>query len=448
MRKPHIALGLAVLLSTGMALAATAETTGWRGDGSGRFEKTQPPTRWAKDSENIVWKIEPGKGYSSPVLCEGRLFITSHPSDVICIDAASGKELWRRAVGYAEALGKDEAERIAQTHAELETKRREIGKQYDLLRKADPGSPQLETLKQQRKEFDDQRRQFERQFPSEKRGGAGNAAATVVCDGRRVFAVFGTGVVAALDADGQLLWARHLDAPQQGFGHSSSPVIAGGKLIVHIEQLTALEPATGKTLWHVDLPAKFGTPAVAHLGGDDVVITPSGAFVASSDGRVLAKEQFQLSNNSPLMHDGVLYAHEGGKVIALRLPDSLQAPFEPELLWESTGTRDQRMASALLHDGLLYAAGRRGIIDVTDAATGKLVYRKRLDIGELFASPVMAGGFIYYGGKEGQTLVLRPGRKYDEIAVNPSERLNATPVFAGRRMYLRSDNSLYCIESR
>jgi hypothetical protein len=44
-------------------------------------------------------------------------------------------------------------------------------------------------------------------------------------------------------------------------------------------------------------------------------------------------------------------------------------------------------------------------------------------------------------------LVIRPGQKFEEIAVNSSERLSASPVFQGRRMYMRTDRSLYCIES-
>lgn len=447
-RAGRIALSMILCaLVAGMSSLANAQPMGWRGDGSGRFPDADPPTKWSKDSANIVWKTELGGGYSSPVIVGERVFITSQPSEVICIDAATGKEVWRRSAGYREVLGADEAARIAKTQEQLEAERREIGKKYNDLRKSEPDSPKLEEFKQKRKIADDRKREFERKFPPEKRGGAGNAAATVVCDKDRVFAMFGTGVVAAFGIDGQRLWARHLEAPQQGFGHSASPVLAGGHVIVHIQQLTALDPNTGKTVWSADLPAKFGTPAVTKIADQEVLITPSGALVTAIDGQLLAEKQFGLSNNSPLVHDGVLYAHEGGEIKAFRLPRSLEKPVELELVWETSATRDQRMASAVFHEGLVYAGGRRGIIDVTDAATGKSVYRKRLDIGELFASPVMAGGFIFYGGRNGQMLVIRSGREFEEIAINPSERLSTSPVFQGRRMFLRTDRSLYCIEA-
>lgn len=431
--------------------ADAADAVGWRGDGSGRFEKTDPPITWSKDSGNILWRVKLERGYSSPVLCKtgangaGRLFLTAAPSDVVCIDAESGEILWRETVDYAVALGEAEAARIASAREEIEQRRREVNQQYKELREADPDSPKVEALKEQKNAVEEELREFEGRFPPEKRGGAGNAAATVVCDGQRVYALFGTGIVTALTIEGRRLWTRHLEGPLQGFGHSASPLLAGGHLIVHIQALTALDPKTGVIQWRVEAPAKFGTPAVARIAGKEVVITPHGEFVLAEDGRVLARDQFDMSENSPVVHRGVLYVHESGRVTAFRLPDSTATPFEPQLLWETTGGRGQRMASALYHDGLLYSGDRRGIMEVIDAETGRTVYRQRLDIGELFASPTLAGGLVYFGGKDGRTLVLRPGREYQEVAVNESERYSTTPIFDGRRMYLRTDKHLYCI---
>ena len=196
--------------------------------GSGRFADTQPPTEWSKESDNILWKIELSKGYSSPVLCQStntkgsRLFITAEPSELLCIDADNGEVLWREKAGYEEALGAAEAAKLATKYEQFDAEKRELSKQYDTLRKSDPDSPKLEAMKEKRKEADQRRKEFERQFPREKRGGAGNAAATVTCDGERVFAIFGTGVVAAYTVEGKKLWMRHAEAPQQGFGHSAS----------------------------------------------------------------------------------------------------------------------------------------------------------------------------------------------------------------------------------
>ena len=130
---------------------------------------------------------------------------------------------------------------------------------------------------------------------------------------------------------------------------------------------------------------------------------------------------------------------------ALKLPSSLASPFEPELLWESSGTRDQRMASALYHEGLLFAGGRRGIFEVIDAKNGDVLYRKRLEIGELFSSPTMAGGLIFFGSRDGKMMVIEPGREFKEVATNETERISTVPLFSEQRMYLRTDRRLYCI---
>ncbi len=48
-------------------------------------------------------------------------------------------------------------------------------------------------------------------------------------------------------------------------------------------------------------------------------------------------------------------------------------------------------------------------------------------------------------GKDGKTLVLRPGRDYEELAVNELERFSSTPLVHGDRVYVRTDATLYCI---
>src|SRR6266567_457267 len=68
---------------------------GWRGDGSGQYPSADPPTKWSA-KENIVWKAEVGMGTSSPVLVAQRVFITAEPDLLICLDAGTGKELWRK----------------------------------------------------------------------------------------------------------------------------------------------------------------------------------------------------------------------------------------------------------------------------------------------------------------------------------------------------------------
>lgn len=421
------------------------DVPGFRGDGTGRFPSARPPKSWS-DEANVIWKTPlPGRSYASPVLANGRLFVTAEPKTVLCVDSQSGEILWKQEVGYREALGEARANEIEEAHKKLEQERREINQRIKTLREENPDDPKLEPLKEKQKEIDNRLREYEKQFPREKGGGAGNTAATPVFSDGRIFGTFSTGIVAAFTEKGERIWLEHFEPPTLGFGGSASPLIADGKLIVHFQDLIALDPATGKTAWRAKLPAKHGTPAVAQIAGQDVLVTPSGALVRAADGEILKEKLFGLSENSPLVEDGVIYAHGSGKIKALKLPNTLEEPIEVETLWETSAARDQRMASAVLHEGLLYAGTRRGLMDVVDAKTGEILYRKRLDLGDLFSSVTAAGGNIFYGGRTGKTLVLRPGREYDEVGINETDRYSSTPIFAGERIYLRTEKFLYCI---
>lgn len=422
-----------------------AQFAGWRPTANGVHQDARPLADWSSAS-SILWQTElPNRSFSSPVVVGDRIFLTAEPTAVLCLAASDGEVLWKQDVDYVTALGAEKAAEIAAKREEIHQQRRQRKQAYETLRKENPDDPRLENLKEAVSAIDAQRKKFEKQYPDEKRGGAGNAAATPAVAGNSVYVALGTGIVAAFDLLGNRQWIRHIEAPQQGFGHSASPVVADGKLIVHYVDMVALDPKTGKELWRCELPARFGTPAVGKIAGHDVLVTPSGAIVQASNGKVLAEQQFRLSHNSPLIHNGVVYAHESGTIKALRLPSALNDIIELEVLWETSAPRDQRMASAAYHQGLLYAAGRKGILDVTDAETGKILYKKRLEMGDLFASISIAGDLIFIGGRNGKAIVLKAGRTFAQVAENELERISSTPAFVGDRIYVRSDKHLYCI---
>ena len=54
----------------------------------------------------------------------------------------------------------------------------------------------------------------------------------MACDGARVFALFGTGDLAAFTLEGEGVWRQHLGAASIDYGLASSPVLAGGLLVI------------------------------------------------------------------------------------------------------------------------------------------------------------------------------------------------------------------------
>jgi outer membrane protein assembly factor BamB len=114
--------------------------------------------------------------------------------------------------------------------------------------------------------------------------------------------------------------------------------------------------------------------------------------------------------------------------------------------------KDRYYSSPALHDGVLYAIARRGQFSAFDAATGKEIYQQKLllaatekEVNAAYSSITLAGDALYFTGMDGSVVVVKPGRKYEELARNRVEKdLRSTPVFEGKRIYLRAPGHLYC----
>ena len=400
---------LAVLLVAALAerggstvpRAAQSNVRGFRGDGSGRFPDVVPPLEWGP-GKNIRWttKIGPNK-YSAPVVVGDRIFLVAEPAELVCVDASDGRILWRKSNGYADLPGKVD------------------------------GKPP--------------------------RGDAGNTTPTPVSDGRFVYAVFGTGIVACYDLRGERQWIRYGGPhPAPEYGRSSSPALVGGKLLVTLSCLIALDAKTGLEAWkNKDVLELYGTPVPAVLGGVEVVVLPSGQVVRVSDGRILASELGGLSFASPVVQDGAVYLIQAGSS-AQQLAASSADKWEAKQLWEQE-LEGTFYASALLDQGLIYAASNTGDFYILDSKDGKILAHKELDLpsgagrpgaagANLYPSLVLAGNYLMIFNDQGDTLVLEPGRSYKELRRNHlGAGHGSAPAFDGRAIYMRGDQSLYCI---
>jgi outer membrane protein assembly factor BamB len=90
-----------------------------------------------------------------------------------------------------------------------------------------------------------------------------------------------------------------------------------------------------------------------------------------------------------------------------------------------------------------------GIAYCAEAKTGNLVYEQRVDRpGQVYGSPVLADGKLYYPVRDGRTFVVAARPQYQLLAVNDLRdrtTFNASPVPSGGKLYLRSDRYLYCV---
>ncbi|MEM8964099.1 MAG: PQQ-binding-like beta-propeller repeat protein [Acidobacteriota bacterium] len=394
MRSVHVWMtraALITLLVATMAVPASADSVGWRMDGDGRFPDAEPPVTWSKN-EGFVWKADmPSWSNASPVLLADRnlIFVMSEPDEIIAVDAERGEIAWT-----------------------------------DSMRSVTRDEPNAHDAN-------------------------GRTTATPVSDGKQVFSVYGTGVVAAHTVGGERQWARVIEEPGHRWGTSASPLLVDDRLIVHIVDLVALDPASGKEIWRVESEASWGSPVTTRIGEVAVVITPAGDVFRVDDGKEIAREIGKLTYATPVVDDGIIYFIEK-RATAVRIPSAIDQPFET--LWTSRLKGSRHYASSLIHDGLIYAVSREEFFAILDAATGALLDERRLDLFEetnsAYPSLALAGDKIFLSTENGVTAILRPGRTYDEIGRNDIETFRSTPIFAGDRMYIRTVDHLYAFGTR
>ncbi|HET6427001.1 MAG TPA: PQQ-binding-like beta-propeller repeat protein [Phycisphaerae bacterium] len=440
---------------------------GWRTDGTGRYPDADPPITWSAQ-ENVVWKTPmPDWSNATPVVVGERIFVCSEPADLICVRASDGEVMWRRPNGYEQYLSPEEAAKVKEDLARAKP----IRQRYNAARKASaeadrewkkaPDDPAVKAkadrLKKEAAALAEELEPLTKYAPPKASALTGYSTPTPVSDGRFVYVHTGLGTTACYDLDGNRKWIAMTDKPRHDWaGHSNSPLLADGKLIVHVVDATGLDAATGRELWRTksrwhDI---FGSPISVNVGGTAVLVSPGGDAIRVADGRTLAREMFHHEFAAPVAEGRVVYSVGAGDsdCIAIQLPEEGGEELAPRVLWRKPIRKDRYYASPLIHDGLIYAVTRRCVLSVLDAADGTVVYEKKLEMGgdpkdedQVFASVTLAGGNVYVSHRLGTTVVLAAGREYRQLAVNKLEEFRACPVFVGRRMYVRGMKHLWCI---
>ena len=465
MRSSSFRLGAAVWLFgtlSGVCLAADpARPAGWRTDGNGAYPHARPPLEWSQ-THNVVWATPmPSKSNSQPAIAGDRLFVCAEPDWLLCLRLSDGEVLWQQSNSYREVADPEEwarAERELASAAVLESRRKELEAQLENLAAAAPPegtepdgrATQVETLTRQVTEIEAELKtlplaeKWRTLGTHEKMNGY--TTATPVTDGRRVWAVFGNAVVACYDLDGRRTWIQKLrDRPHAMFGHSASPLLVDGRLIVTVEDTVALDAATGTELWRTRYGQSWGSPIRVDIGNEPFIALANGRLLRAADGQVVARA-FNLADGSPIADGRTLYyiQSRGG---AVRLPETPGDKLELERLWETDPKGGKHYASPVLHNGLLYTVSGTGIYSVIDAATGAIVLEKRLNPGRgtMYPSVVLAGEHLLLSSDNGTTLVVKTGPTYEEVARNELEPFISTPIVHEDRIYVRTFGTMYCI---
>jgi outer membrane protein assembly factor BamB len=290
----------------------------------------------------------------------------------------------------------------------------------------------------------------------------GTASATPVTDGRFVYVVFGTFVVACFDIDGNQQWVRYLPHTRERarWGDmlhvGASPILAHGLLIVPLVDLYALDPGTGRTVWHGAPYPHFGTPFAARVGKEEVLVTAGGGIVCAEDGAVLRPDLRENQLTDAVLVGRTIILPSGGalnpKVVAALLPESLDLPQASVHLWDhAIGPTAFWGTPIAIGNRVMGMDSDRGL-HVIDAATGA-VEEARTSAGRSFSSsPLSVGERVYFTDEDAVTTVVNGVPPFETIAVNrvkpagaSSDQLNASLAFDGTRVFIRTFQFLYCI---
>jgi outer membrane protein assembly factor BamB len=289
----------------------------------------------------------------------------------------------------------------------------------------------------------------------------GYASSTPAADDERVYVSFGKTGVLAFDHGGNQLWQTSVGEELNGWGTGNSPILYKDLVIINAsvesQSLIALNARTGREVWRAPgIRESWNTPILVNTAGGAtelvVAIMPKILGFDPASGKQLWSCNTDINwymAPSLVSHNDIVYSVGGrtGGGLAVRVGGRGDVT-STHRLW--TIRKGSNVTSPVYHDGHLYWMHENlGIAYCARAATGEIVYEARVPGGgQVYASPVLADGKIYYLARDGKTHVLPAEPRFEVLAVNSlGERgvFNASLAIADGRIYLRSNRYLYCI---
>lgn len=409
-------LVLAGIAPFALALAAAgADWPEFRGPtGQGLAAGPLLPTEWGKH-KHIAWKQAiPGKGWSSPIVCNGRVYLTTavpgggNNADqslrALCVDSRTGKLIW----------------------------------DVEVFRQDGKSAPGIHPKNS-------------------------HASPTPITDGERLYVHFGHQGTACLELSGKVQWRNTELRYSPIHGNGGSPILAGDLLVFSCDGgadpfVAALEKATGKVRWKtprsVDAARKFSfsTPLLIEVEGKQQIISPGSEEVCAYDPENGA-EIWRVRHEGysviprPVYGHGLVFVCTGYNspaLLAIR-PDGRGDVTKTHVAWTTRKGVPHESSLLLVGDELLMVSDA-GMASCLDARTGKVHWSERLE-GTYSASPLAANSKVYFSNEAGLTTVFRAAKVFDVLARNDlSERTQASLAAAEGALFIRTETHLYRIQ--
>jgi outer membrane protein assembly factor BamB len=415
MRSAKLAILSAALVQGGLLFGAT-DWPQFRGpNGDGTSDAKGLPVTWSGKS-NVAWKTRlPGPGGSTPIVVGKKVFLTCYSGYAVDRDDPGNiKDLKRHLI----CVGRDKGNILWSREVPASQPEHRYGQFLNLH---------------------------------------GYASSTPASDGKSVFVFHGRSGVFAYDLDGNKLWDVSVGTGTHGWGSGTSPVLYKGLVIVNASvesgALVALDKKTGEEAWRAKgISESWSTPVLVKAPGGKTELVVSGshkilAFDPDSGKPLWRSNSFDWYVCPTLVaHEGVVYGLQNSTCVAVKAGGRGDVTDSHTLWKKGIGSV---VTSPVFHKGHIYFA--TGSAYCLKADDGKVVYQQRLkpDPGNIYASPVVADGKIYYVSRERGTYVVEASPKFKQLAHNtldPDKSVfNGSPAVSGNQLLLRSDRYLYCI---
>ena len=408
-----------VLLLTLPILSNAADWPQFRGpNGNGISDEESAPVNWSRD-QNVKWRTAlPGPGNSSPIVSNGRVFVTCSENEgrkrsLYALDRKTGEEVWVRTVEFDEAMP---------TH------------------KTNP-----------------------------------HGASTPVANGEVVVVWHGSAGLYCYDFSGKELWKRDLGEFRHMWGYAASPVIFGGKVIMNCGPgkrvfVTAIDLESGKTLWETDEPisgdgqrnerkqyvGSWSTPVITKIDGKDQIVCSLNTRVNGYDPETgellwfcqgLKGKKGELAYSSPHICGDICVAIGGfgGPSIGFKLGG--KGDVTEMRLWRKEPNPQSIGSGVYVGEHLYIPDAAQGTTRCIDPKTGKNLWRERMTGPNHWGSIVIAAGRAYVTNQQGETIVFAPKPDgFEKLASNRlGEPSNSTPAISDGEIFLRTFRGVYCI---
>jgi outer membrane protein assembly factor BamB len=423
--------------------------------------------KWSK-TENIEWLANiPGRGWSSPIVTDGKVFLTTVTTDGKSKPPQVGTEYSNQYMAELKKQGLSDKEIMAKVMERDIELPAEVTIHYFLY------CLDLKTGKELwKREF------YKGQPPGGRHRKNSFSSETPVTDGKHVYVYVANLGLYAFSLKGKQVWSTKLEAMPiyLDFGTGGSAALHGNRLLIVSDNekqqyIAAFDTRTGKQLWRTDRDLKGGpggprsawaTPFIwtTPLRTEVVTLGPGTAVSYDLEGKELWRlgGMGMMPIPSPFVEEGLLILNggAGGLLAAVRpgasgdISLAKDAQSNEHVAWAQprAGTY---LPSSVAYQGGVYVLTEKGILSRFDARTGKLTYKSRLDVdaGYFTSSPWAYRGKIFCLSEEGKTFVVEAGETFQLLGTNQLEEMaQATPAIVGDRLLLRTESKLYSIKAK